>query len=81
MQDYVAAPGIAVFRFADGADVDGVPEMVLAVGTIVKDAVIGLMGMAKTHNVGIGVVHDAEHTFFFAVFKQIFVDLSRAAMD
>ena len=59
MQQDIAAAGIAVFGFADRADIDGMAVMVLAVGTIVKDAVVGLMGVAKTHNIGIGIVHDA----------------------
>jgi hypothetical protein len=41
VQEDVTSLGIAVFGFADRADIDGVAEMVLAVGAVVKDAVEG----------------------------------------
>lgn len=81
VQDNIAALGIAVFGLADGADVDSVTVVILAVGAVVKDAVIGFMRMAETHDIGIGVVHDAHKAFFFAVLEQVFIDPSGAAVD
>lgn len=80
MQQDVSTPGVAVFGFAYGANIDGVTEVVLPVLAVVENAVVGLVGMAEAHDICVGVVHDAEHTFFFAVFKQVFVDLSGAAV-
>ena len=28
------------------------------------------MGVAKTHNIGVGILHDAKHGFFFPILKQ-----------
>src|SRR5690606_29226227 len=70
---HIAAPVIAVLGLAHRANVNGVAVVGRALFPCNEDAVVRLVGMAKTHDVGIRVFHDAQQAFLVPVFKQVLV--------
>jgi hypothetical protein len=60
MEQNITAAGVAVLGLSHGADVDGMAIMGRRVGNGGEDAMVGLMGMAKAHYIGVGVVHDPQ---------------------
>ncbi len=70
----------AVFWLSHRTDVDSMEVMRVFCRLRGQNPLVGLIGMAKAHNVGIRPLHDPQEALFIPVFKKVLVDFTGRAV-